>query len=196
MNLTRKTIAAALLAACCATTFAAGQLEASPADGGQDAAQGREGRDPGPGLGHEADGRGPGGSGFGHGGGHGDGPGFGHEGGHEFGPGSGPGFGHHGGLRLSEAQQDKLFAIRHAAAPQQRQQEKAVRRAHEALRALGDAAQFDEARANAAARDLGQAIAAQALLQARVHAQVLAVLTPEQREQMHKRRPQPPQERP
>ena len=184
MNLTRKTIVAAQLAACCATTFAAGQLEAPPADGGQDAAQGREGRGPGP----EADGRSPGGPGFGHGGG----PGFGHEGGHEF----GPEFGHHGGLRLTEAQQDKLFAIRHAAAPQHRQQEKAVRRAHEALRALGDAAQFDEAKANAASRELGQAIAAQALLQARVHAQVLAVLTPEQREQMRKRRPQPPQERP
>jgi len=170
MNLTRNTIAAALLAACCATAFAAGQLEAPPAGGGQDAAQGREGGVPGPGI--EAEGRGPGG------------PGFGRHG------------GHHGGLRLSEAQQDKLFAIRHAAAPQHRQQEKAVRHAHEALRALGDAAQFDEARANAAARELGQAIAAQALLQARVHAQVLAVLTPEQREQMRKRRPQPPQERP
>lgn len=190
MNLTRKTIAAALLAACCATTFAAGQLEAPPADGGQDAAQGREGRGPGPGP--EAQGRGPVGPGFGPGGGHDGGPGFGHEGGHEF----GPGFGHHGGLRLTEAQQDKVFAIRHAAAPQHRQQEKAVRRAHEALRALGDAVPFDEARANAASRELGQAIAAQALLRARVHAQMLAVLTPEQREQMRKRRPQPPQERP
>jgi len=163
MNLTRKTIAAALLAACCATTFAAGQLEAPQADGSHDAVQGREGRGPGP----EAEGRGPGGPGFGH-----------------------------GGLRLTEGQQDKLFAIRHAAAPQHRQQEKAVRRAHEALRALGDAAPFDEARANAASRELGQAIAAQALLNARVHAQVLAVLTPEQREQMRKRRPQPPQEHP
>lgn len=194
MNLTRQTIAAALLAACCATAFAAGQPETPPADGAQNTAQGREGR--GPGAGPESEGRGPGGPGFGHGGG----PGFGREGGREFGsgfgPGFGPGFGHHGGLRLTEAQQDKLFAIRHAAAPQHREQEKAVRRAHEALRALGDAAQFDEARANAAARELGQAIAAQALLQARVHAQVLAVLTPEQREQMRKRRPQAPQERP
>lgn len=188
MTLTRKTIAAALLAACCATTFAAGQLDAPPADAGQSAAQGREGRGPeggprhGPGAGFE--GRGPGGHGFG--------PGFGHDEGPEF----GREFGHHGGLRLTEAQQDKLFSIRHAAAPQRRQNEKAVRHAHEALRALGEAAQFDEARANAASRELGQAIAAQALLQARVHAQVLAVLTPEQREQLRKRRPQPPQERP
>jgi periplasmic protein CpxP/Spy len=182
MTLTRKTIVTALLAACCATTFAAGQAEAPAADGGRNAAQ-DAGQEPHGGPGFQGRGHGPEFEGRGHGG-----PGFGHEG--------GPESGRHGGLRLTEAQQDKLFAIRHAAAPQQRQQEKAVRRAHEALRALGDAAQFDEAKANAAARELGQAIAAQALLQARVHAQVLAVLTPEQREQMRKRRPQPPQDRP
>lgn len=163
MNLTRQTMAAALLAACCATAFAAGQSGAPPADAGQPAEQGPHG-------GPE---RGPG-------------PGFG-----------GHGFGHHlHGLRLSEAQQDRLFAIEHAAAPQRRQQDKAVRHAHEALRAVRDAAQFDEARAGAASRELGQAIAAQALLEARLHAQVLAILSPEQREQLRQRRPQPPQDRP
>jgi len=111
--------------------------------------------------------------------------------------GRGHGFGHFGReLQLSEAQQDRLFAIEHAAAPQRRQQEKAVRQAHEALRALRDAAQFDEAKANAASRELGQAVAAEALLDARLHAQVMAVLTPEQREQLRQRRPQPPQDRP
>jgi Spy/CpxP family protein refolding chaperone len=115
------------------------------------------------------------------------GPGFGGPRGH----GGGHGLGHLGGLRLSEAQQDKLFAIEHAAAPQRRQQEKTVRRAHEALRALRDAAQFDEARAAAASRELGQAIAAGALLEARLHAQAMAVLTPEQREQLRQRRAQP-----
>jgi Spy/CpxP family protein refolding chaperone len=115
------------------------------------------------------------------------GPGFGGPRGH----GGGHGLGHLGGLRLSEAQQDKLFAIEHAAAPQRRQQEKTVRRAHEALRALRDAAQFDEARAAAASRELGQAIAAEALLEARLHAQAMAVLTPEQREQLRQRRAQP-----
>ncbi len=123
-------------------------------------------------------------------------------GGHAPGPGlegHGPrGVGHEllGRLQLSEAQQDKLFAIEHAAAPQRRQQEKAVRHAHEALRDARETAQFDDARAGAAARDLGQAVAAEALLEARVHAQVLAVLTPEQREQLRQRRPQPPQDRP
>lgn len=164
MSLTRQTMAAALLAACCATTFAAGQAGAPQDDGGPR---------------------------------HGPGPGFGDRGpGHGMGREMGQGMGHLGGLGLTEAQQDKLFAIEHAAAPQRRQQRKALRQAHEALGALRDAAQFDEARAGAAARELGQAVAAQALLEARLHAQVMAVLTPEQREQLRQRRPQPPQDRP
>jgi len=154
MKTMRLSIAAALLAACCATSFAADQADPAPAEHGQASGQGPRG---------------------------------GHMHGHMR-------FPVH--LQLSEAQQDKLFAIHHAAAPQQRQLEKSVRHAHEALRALGDAGQFDDARANTAARELGQAVAAEALLRARMHAQMLAVLTPEQREQLHQRRPQPPQERP
>jgi Spy/CpxP family protein refolding chaperone len=180
MKLTRQSIAAALLAACCATTYAAGQAGVPGPDADPSADQGPRGgsgeRGPGSGPGQDFEGRGP----------EGRGRGFGH----------GRGHGPFGGLQLSEAQQDKLFAIEHAAAPQRRQQDKAVRRAHDALRALRDSTQFDEARAGAAARELGQAIAAEALLEARVHAQVVAVLTPEQREQLRKRRPQPPQDRP
>jgi protein CpxP len=86
-------------------------------------------------------------------------------------------------LDLSEAQQDKLFAITHAAAPRQREQEKAERKAHEALLALGASASFDEARAGAAARALGQ------------ESQVLALLTPEQREQLRAHRPPGPRGR-
>jgi protein CpxP len=99
-------------------------------------------------------------------------------------------------LHLSEAQEDKLFALTHAAAPEQRDQEKAERKAHEALRALGAAPQFDEARAGAAARALGQAIANRVLLQARLQAQVLAVLTPEQRARLRQDRPPGPPQRP
>jgi Spy/CpxP family protein refolding chaperone len=167
----RQTIAAALLAACCATAFAAGQAGA-PAEQGPGGGPGMDGP-----TGHGPDGGRP----------RGPGSGFGGPRGH----GAGHGLGHLGGLRLSEAQQDKLFAIEHAAAPQRRQQEKAVRHAHESLRALRDAAQFDEGRAAAASRELGQAIAAEALLEARLHAQALAVLTPEQREQLRQRRAQP-----
>ena len=154
----RTSMAAALLAACCAAAYAGDQGPAN--DPGM--------RDPGA--------HGPGGPGM-------HGP-----------EGRGPGFGRE--LQLSEAQQDRLFAIEHAAAPQRRQQEKAVRQAHETLRTLRDAAPFDEARAGAASRELGQAIAARALLDARVHAQSMAVFTPEQREQLRQRQPQPPQDRP
>jgi Spy/CpxP family protein refolding chaperone len=127
---------------------------------------------------------------------------------HGFGP---HGFGGHGpgapgpnvpfahvplhGLQLTDAQRDKVFAIMHAAAPQRREHEKAIRKAHEALRDLGLADKFDDARAAALARDLGQALAAETLLQARTHAQLLAVLTPEQRERLRQRRVRGPEGR-
>jgi Spy/CpxP family protein refolding chaperone len=99
-------------------------------------------------------------------------------------------------LNLSEAQQDKLFNIRHAAQPQQREHMKAIRKAHEALAELARADRFDDARATAVSRELGQAIAAEALLRARTEAQALAVLTPEQREQLRRHRTPGPQLRP
>lgn len=112
------------------------------------------------------------------------------DGGHGHGPGA-PGpdmpFGRMHGLKLGEAQQDKLFAIMHAQAPQRREHEKAIRKAHEALRELGHADKFEDAKAAALAHDLGQAVAAEALLRARTEAQALAVLTPEQREQLRQR---------
>ena len=159
MKFTSLSAAAALLAACIATTavapaYAAGEppLEA--------------GHDRGPG------GHGPEGFGFG-----GHGPGA---------PGPDMPFGrmHLHGLKLSDAQQDKLFALRHAQAPEHREHEKAIRKAHEALRELARADKFDDAKAGALARDLGQAVAADALLHARTEAQALAVLTPEQRDQL------------
>jgi protein CpxP len=123
-----------------------------------------------------------------------------HDGPPREGPPHGPGgfglFGHLHRLHLSEAQQDKLFAIMHDAAPRQRSQAKAERKAHEAPRALGAAPQFDEARARAAARELGQAVADGALLRARLESQVLALLTPEQREQWRRERPPGPPHRP
>jgi Spy/CpxP family protein refolding chaperone len=93
-------------------------------------------------------------------------------------------FGPMHGLKLSEAQHDKLFAIMHAQAPQHYENEKAIRKAHEGLHELAHSGKFDDAKAGALARDLGQAVAAEALLQARTAAQALAVLTPEQREQL------------
>lgn len=103
--------------------------------------------------------------------------------------GHGPGMGGHRlpfppGVGLSEAQQDRVFAIMHAQAPQRREFEKSVRAAHEALRELVRSGQFDDAKASAQAQALGKATAAGALLRARTGAQLMALLTPAQREQV------------
>ena len=187
MNFTRHSAAAALLALCAA--FSCAQAAAAPDAPGADAVRVPGGQggpaDGSAGPGERGPGDGPPHHGFGPSGPGAPGPEMPFFGG-PFGPGP---LGHLRHLDLSEAQQDKLFAIMHAAAPQQRAQMKAERKAQDALRALGSSPQFDEARANAAARDLGQAIAAGAVLRARIESQVLALLTPAQREQMQSHRP-------
>jgi len=108
------------------------------------------------------------------------------------GPERGPGRGAHPlleGIDLSEAQQDRLFAIMHEAAPKRREHDKAQRKAFEALRAASGADRFDDARAAAAAQAFGAAVAAEALLRVRTDAQVMAMLTPQQREQLRSERP-------
>ena len=93
-------------------------------------------------------------------------------------------------LDLTEAQQDKLFALRHAAAPARRERDKAIARAQDGLRDLADSGRFDDAKAAALAQTLGQAIAAEELDHAREQAQFLALLTPEQRAKMQEQKPQ------
>jgi protein CpxP len=100
------------------------------------------------------------------------------------GPGPGFGPGHPDVLNLTEAQQDKLFALHHAAEPARRERDKAIRRAQDGLRELADGPRFDDAKAAALAQTLGQALAAEALDHARAHAQFVALLTPEQRAKM------------
>lgn len=107
------------------------------------------------------------------------------------GPGPGPGPGPAmppAALQLSEVQQDKLFALRHAAEPARRERAKAVQRARGALHQLVDSNRFDDTRAVVLAQTLGQALAAEELDQAREQAQFLALLTPAQRDQMQRRR--------
>lgn len=87
------------------------------------------------------------------------------------------------GLDLSEAQRDKIFAIEHAQAPQRRELARNLQNAHMALRTLAQSGQFDERKAATLADNAGKAMAAMALLQARTDAQVMALLTPEQRKQ-------------
>ena len=87
-------------------------------------------------------------------------------------------------LRLSEAQQDKIFTIMHAQAPQARELGKAIHKAHRGLHDLVTGASYDDAKAKAAADALGKAVAESALLHARTHRQIFDVLTPEQRQEL------------
>jgi periplasmic protein CpxP/Spy len=87
-------------------------------------------------------------------------------------------------LNLTEDQQDKVFAIMHASAPAIRDQFKAVRKAREALHALGHAAQFDSGSAGSLAQALGKAESQLALLQAHNEHDILALLTDEQRKDL------------
>jgi protein CpxP len=85
------------------------------------------------------------------------------------------------GVTLTEDQQDKVFAILHAAEPALREQEKAVRKARDGLRDLGRSAQFDAGSAATLAQALGKAESQLTLLRVRADHDVFAVLTTEQK---------------
>lgn len=87
------------------------------------------------------------------------------------------------GIKLSEAQQDQVFAILHELAPRLREQAKIARHSGEALRALAVAPNFDEAKARSLAQSEAKARAELGLLIARSDSQLLALLTAEQRQQ-------------
>lgn len=116
---------------------------------------------------------------------------------HGFGPQAGPHPGVGGGLHrappflrgldLSEAQQDKVFAILHAEVPSTRQQGKALDTARQALHALGNSAAYDDAKAVALAQAMAQAVSNLELQRVRTGQKLLAVLTAEQRKQVEQR---------
>jgi len=87
-------------------------------------------------------------------------------------------------LRLTEAQQDKIFTIMHNQAPQARELHKAMHKAHHALHDLVATGPYDDAKAKALSESLGKALTESALLHARTHHQILDVLTPEQRQEL------------
>jgi Spy/CpxP family protein refolding chaperone len=97
---------------------------------------------------------------------------------------------HH--LQLTQAQQDSVHAILKEQAPRHAEIQKKIRAARDALHALAMTGQFDEAKAQGPAQDLGQATTEAALQQARVEASIVAVLTPEQRDQLSKAPPERP----
>jgi Spy/CpxP family protein refolding chaperone len=111
-------------------------------------------------------------------------------GGMERGPG---GFGHHGagflhGIDLTDAQRDKIFAIRHAAEPQVYEKFKLLRKSHEDLRGMATSPNYDEAKAKAAIDTGARAQADLALLRVRSEHEIFALLTPEQKAQVEKNR--------
>ena len=89
------------------------------------------------------------------------------------------------GVKLSEAQQDKVFQIMHEQAQAFYEAMKAAQRADTELHSLSLAPNFDAGRAQALAEAVGKAQAEMALLHASTTARIFALLTPEQR------RPQP-----
>ena len=113
-----------------------------------------------------------------------------------FGP-SGPhgmGMGHHHGgefflrgLKLTEEQRDKIFAIKYAQMPQEREQRKAIEHARRDLHQMVASGQYDEARARALTEALGHAVARSAQLHVQAGAKIMEVLTPEQRKQISDR---------
>jgi Spy/CpxP family protein refolding chaperone len=87
-------------------------------------------------------------------------------------------------LKLTEPQQDKLFALMHEQAPQARESAKARFKAMEELHRLAASNNFDVNKARLFADAYGQASARLALLRAEMEVKVRALLTAEQRQQL------------
>jgi periplasmic protein CpxP/Spy len=96
------------------------------------------------------------------------------------------------GVELTEAQQDKVFAILHGQVPYLREQHKAREKAEHALFELHGAAKYDDAAAVKLAQASSQAMANITLQHLRTEQKVLAVLTPEQRKAVEEAKARPP----
>jgi periplasmic protein CpxP/Spy len=88
------------------------------------------------------------------------------------------------GVELSEAQDDKVFAILHEEKPYLREQGKAAAKARAALREMAGADKYDDAKAASLAKAAATAMANIALQGVRTEQKLLAVLTPEQRKKL------------
>lgn len=88
------------------------------------------------------------------------------------------------GIKLTEEQEDKVFAIVHAQQPLLREQMKAARKARHALQVMSLSAQYDDNKARALADAAARAMADTALLRTRSDQQIYALLTAEQRKQL------------
>ena len=86
-------------------------------------------------------------------------------------------------LRLSEAQQDSVFAILHEQAPVIRSKTKAIHKAQEKLAQLAESERWDASAAKTQTDLIAKETAELALLQTHTRQKLFAVLTPEQRKQ-------------
>lgn len=91
------------------------------------------------------------------------------------------------GLQLSEAQEDQIFSILHAAEPALRNGQNAARRARQSLDELVRSETYDAARARELADAQAKAFSDGALARAEAMYRVRQVLTPEQRATLDQR---------
>ncbi len=91
------------------------------------------------------------------------------------------------GLELSDQQRDRIFEIRHAAAPKMREQAKALRETRGEFAKLALSPDYDAAKAKALADRNAQAISEMAQLRARSMNEIYQVLTPEQQAKVQQR---------
>ncbi|HEV7394242.1 MAG TPA: Spy/CpxP family protein refolding chaperone, partial [Burkholderiales bacterium] len=92
------------------------------------------------------------------------------------------------GLHLTDAQDDQIFKILHDSAPALRERMKILRPAREELDRLIRADAFDAERAREIANTQAQAIAEVARLRAETMHRIRAILSPEQRAMLDRRR--------
>ena len=119
------------------------------------------------------------------------GPGPGMPGPRGFGGGHGPGPGMDFGLRgldLSDAQREQVKTIVDSHRDELRQVGEKMREAHKAFAEATNAETIDEAAIRAKSTAVASAMADEAVLRAKVRAEVLTVLTAEQQEQLKARR--------
>lgn len=93
------------------------------------------------------------------------------------------------GIKLTDAQLDKLFEIMHAQAPNLRVREKEIQQTREGLIKLSQSHEFDDAKAKLLSDAAGRAMAEIGLLHARTDNQIYRLLTAEQRKQVTDHRP-------
>ena len=89
-------------------------------------------------------------------------------------------------LDLSEAQQDQIFELMHEQAPIMRKQMKALRKAESELQTLKKSADFSEAKAKELIASMTAQRAEMEMAKVLTERKVLALLTPEQQQQLEK----------